>query len=84
MLKQIDRDGDGKISKEEAPERLKERFDTVDTNKDGVLDKAEQERLAQRMRERFQQADKKRQSAYGRGGEPAAGAAKPKRPAPIE
>jgi HlyD family secretion protein len=36
-----DKDGDGKLSKDEAPSFLQDMFDTIDTNKDGVLDKAE-------------------------------------------
>jgi Ca2+-binding EF-hand superfamily protein len=80
----MDRDGDGQISKEEAPERLKERFDAVDTNRDGVLDKPELEVLAKRMRERSQQPDQKRRSnMYQKDGKTSGGAA-PKRPAPIE
>lgn len=33
----MDRDKDGAISKEEAPERLKQNFDRVDSNKDGKI-----------------------------------------------
>ena len=40
-LKEADQDGDGKISREEAPERLKERFDQLDTNQDKALDMQE-------------------------------------------
>lgn len=52
-----DKDGDGKISKEEAPEFMQTFFDRVDTNGDGVLDKAEMEAMRQR-----------RSSGGGRGG----------------
>lgn len=38
VIKQFDKNGDGKISKEEAPERLKDRFDQMDRNGDGYLD----------------------------------------------
>ena len=41
MFKRADANGDGKISKEEAPERLKERFDRLDANTDGSVDKEE-------------------------------------------
>jgi collagen type III alpha len=47
-----DKNGDGKISKEEAPERLKERFDFMDGNGDGFIDKDELEKMAQRFRGR--------------------------------
>ncbi|MBX3459056.1 MAG: hypothetical protein KF696_03690 [Planctomycetes bacterium] len=43
MLKQWDKDGDGKISKEEAPERLRGQFDNLDKDKDGFLTKEEVE-----------------------------------------
>ena len=44
-----DKDGDGKISKEEAPERLKERFNFIDRNGDGFIDKEEIEKMRQRF-----------------------------------
>ncbi|MBZ0136409.1 MAG: hypothetical protein K8I27_08570 [Planctomycetes bacterium] len=37
IMARIDKDGDGKISKEEAPDRLKENFDKLDKNSDGFL-----------------------------------------------
>ncbi len=49
----LDADGDGKISKEEAPERMRERFGQIDTDGDGFLDKAEQDELTRRLRDRF-------------------------------
>jgi len=52
-----DKDGDGKISKDEAPEFMQTFFDRVDTNGDGALDKAEMEAMRQR-----------RGSGGGRGG----------------
>jgi hypothetical protein len=36
-----DKDGDGKISREEAPERMRDFFDRLDTNGDGFIDAAE-------------------------------------------
>ena len=41
MWKQLDKNGDGGISKEEAPERMKANFDTIDANKDGKIDREE-------------------------------------------
>lgn len=43
MLKKADADGDGKLSKEEAPPFLKKQFAKIDTNGDGFLDKDELE-----------------------------------------
>jgi collagen type III alpha len=40
-LREADRDGDGKLSKDEAPERMRENFDRVDTNSDGFVDQQE-------------------------------------------
>ena len=40
-----DKDGDGKISKDEAPSFLQGIFDNVDTNKDGFLDKSESDAM---------------------------------------
>ena len=47
---EIDQDGDGKVSLKEAPERMKGRFDRMDQNGDGFLDKEEQERIDQMFR----------------------------------
>lgn len=40
-LKRMDANGDQKLSKDEVPERLRERFDSVDTSGDGFLDATE-------------------------------------------
>lgn len=40
-LAELDKDGNGSISKDEAPPRLQASFDEVDTNQDGALDQAE-------------------------------------------
>ncbi len=52
-LMQFDADGDGKVSKQEAPERMQEGFDAMDTNKDGALDQAEIKALRDMMRAKF-------------------------------
>lgn len=49
QLNRADKDGDGKLSKEEAPDRLKENFDRLDANSDGFLDETERRQLLQRM-----------------------------------
>ena len=41
FIKRLDKDGDGAVSKEEAPERMKEFFDRLDKNGDGKLTKEE-------------------------------------------
>ena len=41
VFSRIDKNGDGKISKDEAPSRMKEHFAKLDANGDGVIDKAE-------------------------------------------
>lgn len=38
ILKALDKDGDGKISKDEAQRQLKKNFDKIDTNADGQID----------------------------------------------
>ena len=50
---QFDADGDGKVSKQEAPERMQEGFDALDTNKDGALDQDEIKAMRDKMRAKF-------------------------------
>jgi len=45
-----DANKDGKVSKEEAPERMREGFDRMDNNKDGFIDRAELEEMGRRFR----------------------------------
>ena len=49
-LMSFDADEDGQISKEEAPDRLKQRFDQLDSNGDGFLDEKEFQAMRERMR----------------------------------
>ena len=54
---EADSNEDDKLSREEAPERMKQGFDRIDTNSDGFVDRAEFEQMLDRM-------------AQGRGGRP--------------
>ena len=47
-----DGDGDGKVSKEEAPPSMRRRFEKIDTNGDGGIDRAEIERHLEGVRRR--------------------------------
>ena len=38
---EADRDGDGKLSKDEAPDRMKEHFDRIDADKSGFIERKE-------------------------------------------
>lgn len=49
--KEIDANGDGKIAREEAPERMKERFERMDRNGDGFIDQEEQEAVNRFIRQ---------------------------------
>ncbi|MFQ5731936.1 MAG: redoxin domain-containing protein [Planctomycetaceae bacterium] len=46
ILRRLDKNGDGKLSKTEVPRRLLRLFDRLDRNKDGVLTANELERIA--------------------------------------
>src|SRR5262249_23125320 len=48
ILQRMDKNNDGKISKDEAQGPLKEAFDRLDKNKDGYLDKDELRAFAER------------------------------------
>lgn len=51
-----DKDGDGKVSKEEAPERMKQFFDAMDSNKDGFITRGEAAAARRRMQERMKKS----------------------------
>lgn len=63
----FDKNKDGKVSKDELPEQMRERLlERADTNKDGALDKAEIDKMAEQFRQRG-----------GRGGEGRDGSRRP-------
>jgi len=49
QLKRADANGDGKLSKDEAPAMIKERFDRIDQNSDGFIDDIEVREMLRRM-----------------------------------
>ena len=84
-LKHADENKDGKISKSEAPEMLKQHFARVDADKDGQLDRAELAKAAAAVRGQFAargDVDKRREAlkqrieaarkAHGHAGRPEA------------
>ena len=63
MMKQADKDGDGRISKAEAAAdpKLAERFDKMDVNHDGFVDRSDREQMGRERREEwFVEADANR------------------------
>jgi Ca2+-binding EF-hand superfamily protein len=48
-FKQQDKDGDGKLSKDEVGERMRENFDRIDGNSDGKLDDTELKQMVERF-----------------------------------
>ncbi len=49
IFKRADKNGDGIISKDEAPDRLKQRFDQIDVNGDGAIDGNELKELVSKL-----------------------------------
>jgi len=64
---ELDVNKDGKISISEVPERMQGFIERMDTNGDGVVDKAEMEAMQQRMQERFADGGGRRGGGDGRG-----------------
>jgi len=76
MFSRMDRDGDGMLSREEAPERIADYFDRFDQDGDGKLSKHEMQAAFQRMMS-MGRGDQGRRSANP---EEPAGGTRPKRP----
>jgi hypothetical protein len=51
-IMRMDADGDGRVSADEMPERMRRQFDAMDTDGDGFIDEKEAEAAAERIRER--------------------------------
>ena len=51
FFKQLDKNGDGKIAKDEAPEPIKRFFSNVDKNSDGFIDRSEWNAAARMMQQ---------------------------------
>jgi HlyD family secretion protein len=50
-LMQFDKDGDKKVSMDEAPDRMRSNFDMIDTNHDGFIDTKEAAAMKRRMQQ---------------------------------
>ena len=50
IIKRVDRDGDGSVSRNEAPERMKQNFDRIDSNGDGKISLKEFETVLSALR----------------------------------
>jgi hypothetical protein len=55
-IMRLDRDGDGALSLEEVPERMKARFDKIDGDGDGLITETELETAFDRVRQMREQA----------------------------
>ena len=54
ILQRFDKNNDGKVSREEAPDKMKSNFEQIDTNKDKLIDATEFSQLFERFRNRPQ------------------------------
>jgi Ca2+-binding EF-hand superfamily protein len=61
IVKMLDKNGDGKLQKEELPPFLQDRFEQLDTNHDGVLDESELKQILPRLANQLQQRAEGRQ-----------------------
>jgi Ca2+-binding EF-hand superfamily protein len=61
IVKMLDKNGDGKLQKDELPPFLQNRFEQLDTNHDGVLDESELKQFLPRLADQLQQRAEGRQ-----------------------
>ncbi len=61
ILQAFDKNGDGKLEKDELPPHLQQRFDELDTNHDGALDESELKSILPRLIHRLEEE-------HGKGG----------------
>ena len=71
-----DKNKDGKLTKDELPERMQRMFDNIDTNKDKELDKAELTKMSEQFNARFRSRGGDRGDRGGRNSD----SNRPKRP----
>ena len=65
-FKQLDKNGDGKVSLDEMPEDRRERFGRMDANGDGFIDQDEQKAIEERMQQ-WRQQQGEQQGNWGGG-----------------
>lgn len=63
LFKRLDGNGDGKLSKEELPERARQNFQRLDNDKDGFISEQEHEAFMRRMREKGRFGQRRGQGA---------------------
>ena len=67
MIERLDKNGDKKLSRDEMPERMAQRFDQMDADGDGFVTEEEMAEVRKRMRERRGAGGEGREGRGGRG-----------------